>query len=143
MAVLKHTSPSASPAAPTPIPCSTVPSARARTPVAPGMIFAVMGASPSPESGGSVSYSRKGGGALWFASRPSGGRGLIRKLAPPGQGDASARAKPLNSAGFVKVAKFSQVLGRSVRAVNGWASENYRIVGLDSRLLRRYVRRTA
>src|SRR5690606_20594051 len=35
MAVLKTTSPTASPAAPTPIPCSTVPSARARTPVAP------------------------------------------------------------------------------------------------------------
>src|SRR5579871_6528624 len=35
MAVLKHTSPTASPTAPTPIPCQIVPSASARTPVAP------------------------------------------------------------------------------------------------------------
>src|SRR3989338_10917966 len=36
MAVLKHTSPTASPTAPQPTPCRIVPSARARTPVTPG-----------------------------------------------------------------------------------------------------------
>ncbi|MDQ1193649.1 hypothetical protein QE419_002415 [Brevundimonas vesicularis] len=44
MAVLKTTSPKAEPTAPTPMPCRIVPSASARTPVAPGRIFVVMGA---------------------------------------------------------------------------------------------------
>ncbi len=60
MAVLKHTSPTASPVAPTPLPWKMVPSASTRRPVAPGMRGSVIGASFSMWTSGRYLGTRTG-----------------------------------------------------------------------------------
>src|SRR5687767_6012360 len=62
MAVLKHTSPTASPTAPTPIPCRTVPLASTSTPVTPGSRSRLMGGGPSGWANGALGSDNRRGG---------------------------------------------------------------------------------
>src|SRR5579864_4454017 len=72
MAVLKQTSPTASPTAPTPKPCRTVPSARARTPVQPGSRSRLMGVGSFSRANGGVGSESRPAGQCAHIARGSG-----------------------------------------------------------------------